>query len=65
MTLDLLFRNEHEYHIIKDSGLPTRLDIASMFEEENVIWCGTFGQARAYKVTISRVNKGKRSLYLS
>jgi hypothetical protein len=61
ITLDVLFPSVVIYNVIKDCGLLTRSSMATLFEisEEEVLWCGFFDKALAWKVTVPRKRKGK------
>jgi hypothetical protein len=56
ITLDVVFSSGSIYNIIKDSSLLTPSMVASLYhiEEEQIIWCGFFDQAMAWKCTIPR-----------
>lgn len=61
ITLDVLFPSLAIYNAIKDSGLLTRSSMARLFEleEEEIVWCGFFDKAMAWKVTVPRKRKSK------
>jgi hypothetical protein len=62
ITFDVMFDSEEEYSIVKQSGIlspKTAADTLGL-SEENIIWCGFFDPARAFKVTIPRMLEGRR-----
>lgn len=61
ITFDVMFEREQVYNAIKNAGILGKHDIANMFaiKSEEVVWCGFFDQARAFKATIPRRRNGK------
>jgi len=56
VTFDVMFASDEEYRLIKESGVlsaSTAAEILGLPEEE-IVWCGFFDSARAFKVTIPR-----------
>ncbi|KAF2181398.1 hypothetical protein K469DRAFT_713831 [Zopfia rhizophila CBS 207.26] len=64
ITLDILFPNHSIYNLIKKSGLLTTEKIASLYslKVEDVIYCGFFDQAWAFKATIPRMRGGNYAI---
>ncbi|KAF2267780.1 hypothetical protein CC78DRAFT_47406 [Lojkania enalia] len=64
ITLDILFSNHNIYTSIKNSGLLTKETIAQLYslKPEQVIYCGFFDQAWAFKATMPRITNGKISV---
>jgi len=60
ITLDVMFPDLAVYTLVKHSNLLTRTLIARLYhlKEEEIIWCGFYDQAMAWKATIPR--KGLR-----
>lgn len=60
ITFDVMFENEHVYRIIKESQILDSKLIEDLYElkPEDVLWCGWFDQARAWKATIPRKRNG-------
>jgi hypothetical protein len=56
ITLDVVFSSSSIYNIIKASSLLTPSVIARLYhiKEEEIIWCGFYDQAMAWKCTIPR-----------
>ncbi|TVY92932.1 hypothetical protein LAWI1_G002428, partial [Lachnellula willkommii] len=56
ITLDVVFSSLPVYNIIKASSLLTPTTLALMYhlKEEDIVWCGFFDQAMAWKCTIPR-----------
>ncbi|KAI1818654.1 hypothetical protein GGS20DRAFT_581409 [Poronia punctata] len=57
VTFDVMFDSENQYNLIKESGifsLETVADILGVSNERDIVWCGFFDPARAFKVTIPR-----------
>ncbi|TVY14208.1 hypothetical protein LARI1_G007945 [Lachnellula arida] len=56
ITLDVVFSSLPVYNIIKASSLLTPTTLARMYhlKEEDIVWCGFFDQAMAWKCTIPR-----------
>ncbi|CZT13752.1 uncharacterized protein RAG0_17249 [Rhynchosporium agropyri] len=61
ITLDVVFANPTVYDILKKSDLLNRTTIAQLYHlnEADLIWCGFFDQALAFKATIPRMRNGK------
>ncbi|KAI8631639.1 hypothetical protein F5Y19DRAFT_473317 [Xylariaceae sp. FL1651] len=62
ITFDVMFGSEGEYKLVKDSGIlsaKTAADILGL-PESDIVWCGFFDPARAFKITIPRVLSGRR-----
>ncbi|KAI0020014.1 hypothetical protein F4780DRAFT_744096 [Xylariomycetidae sp. FL0641] len=62
ITFDVMFESKDVYHIIKQSGLLTASRMAEVFglSESDIVWCGFFDPAQAFKVTIPRIRAGRR-----
>jgi hypothetical protein len=56
ITLDVVFSSSSIYNIIKESSLLTPSMVARLYhiKEEEIIWCGFYDQAMAWKCTIPR-----------
>jgi len=56
ITLDVMFETEEVYRAIKESSVLDQNLIENLYElgPGEVIWCGWFDQARAFKATIPR-----------
>ncbi len=61
ITFDVMFDTEAAYLLVKDSGVLNQPLIERLYnlKPEEVIWCGFFDQARAYKATIARKQQGR------
>ncbi|KAF2728822.1 hypothetical protein EJ04DRAFT_86280 [Polyplosphaeria fusca] len=61
ITFDILFPSPHIYNVVKESGFLTVQKIAQLYDmkTDNVIYCGFFDQAWAFKATIPRMRNGK------
>jgi hypothetical protein len=62
LTFDVMFDSPAVYSIVKGSGLLTPALIASLYsiKEEEIVYCGFFDQALAFKATIPRTRGGRR-----
>ena len=62
ITFDVMFENETKYHAVKNAGLLSSVTIANTLgiSEQDIIWCGFFDPALAFKATIPRVRGGKQ-----
>jgi len=60
ITFDVMFENEHVYRIIKESQMLSSKLMENLYElkPEEILWCGWFDQARAWKATIPRKRHG-------
>jgi hypothetical protein len=56
LALDLLFRDEARYRLVRDSGVLTRARIAALYRvaEAEVLDVASFDAAQAIKVTLRR-----------
>ena len=56
LALDLLFRDEARYRLVRDSGVLTRSRIAGLYRiaEADVVGLESFDAAQAIKVTLRR-----------
>ncbi|KAI1391815.1 uncharacterized protein F4822DRAFT_436032 [Hypoxylon trugodes] len=63
ITFDLIFESRDTYLKVKDSGLLSPKTIAEAYKlaESDIVWCGFFDPAQAFKATIPRVRRGKRA----
>jgi hypothetical protein len=61
ITFDVMFETERVYQMVKKVDVLDRSNIARLLgvQEQDIIWIGFFDQARAFKVTIPRLHKGK------
>lgn len=61
ITLDVIFDDEAVYQQIKESGVLNPEIIASLYHIslEDLIWCGFYDQALAFKATLPRTRQGK------
>ncbi|KAI1452332.1 hypothetical protein F4805DRAFT_447825 [Annulohypoxylon moriforme] len=62
ITFDLIFESRDTYMKIKESGLLSIKKIANAYNlaESDIVWCGFFDPAQAFKATIPRIRAGKR-----
>ncbi|KAI8960262.1 hypothetical protein F5Y11DRAFT_358643 [Daldinia sp. FL1419] len=62
ITFDLIFESRDTYIKVKESGLLSVQTVASAFKlpESDILWCGFFDPAQAFKATIPRIRAGKR-----
>jgi hypothetical protein len=60
ITLDVLFSDGSIYSLVKSSSLLTTATVARLYhlKEDEIIYCGFYDQARAFKATIPRKRKG-------
>ncbi|KAI1088377.1 hypothetical protein F5B19DRAFT_471665 [Rostrohypoxylon terebratum] len=63
ITFDLIFESRDTYLKVKESGLLSAKAIASAYDlaESDIVWCGFFDPAQAFKATIPRIRAGKRT----
>ncbi|KAL7621705.1 hypothetical protein AAE478_009032 [Parahypoxylon ruwenzoriense] len=63
ITFDLIFASRETYLKVKESGLLSAKTISSAYNlpESDVLWCGFFDPAQAFKATIPRIRAGKRT----
>lgn len=61
ITLDVVFSSLPIYNVIKKSDLLSKATISRLYhlDESQIIWCGFFDQALAFKATIPRLRDGK------
>jgi hypothetical protein len=61
ITFDVMFESERIYQMVKKVDVLDRSNIARLLgvQEQDIIWFGFFDQARAFKVTIPRLHRGK------
>jgi hypothetical protein len=61
ITLDVVFSSLTVYNTIKKSNLLGRATIARLYhlQDSQIIWCGFFDQAMAFKATIPRMRDGE------
>ncbi|TAQ84352.1 hypothetical protein B7494_g7319 [Chlorociboria aeruginascens] len=61
ITLDVMFDDPKVYQVVKNSGLLGSDVISRLYAvaPENIIWCGFFDVAMAFKATIPRTRAGK------
>ena len=59
ITFDVLFDRQEIFQTIKTSDMLTKETIARLFDLslDQIIWCGFFDQAMAFKATILRIRK--------
>lgn len=62
ITFDIMFSSESVYQLVRQSDMlnPKTASDALGLPQEEIIWCGFFDPARAFKVTIPRVRAGKK-----
>jgi hypothetical protein len=62
ITFDVMFATEDEYNLVKQSGILSAKSAADVLglPEDDVVWCGYFDPARAFKVTVPRILGGRR-----
>lgn len=58
ITYDVLFDSPHIYNAVKSSGLLSAEVMCRIFDRSDIVWCGFFDQARAFKVTFPRSRGG-------
>ncbi|KAI1407539.1 hypothetical protein F5Y13DRAFT_174637 [Hypoxylon sp. FL1857] len=63
ITFDLIFESRDTYLKVKESGLLSPKTIADAYNlaESDIVWCGFFDPAQAFKATIPRIRGGKRT----
>lgn len=61
ITFDVIFEHEAMYKAVKDADILHKNAISDMFDItlKEVLWCGFFDQARAFKATIPRRRRGR------
>ncbi|KAH6658033.1 hypothetical protein BKA67DRAFT_204926 [Truncatella angustata] len=61
VTFDIMFGSADVYSAVKESGMLSLGALASAFglPEEQVVWCGFFEPALAFKVTVPRIRNGQ------
>lgn len=61
ITMDVIFSDPVVYALVKASNLLSPALIADLYElpEEEIVWCGFFDVALAFKATIARKRNGK------
>ena len=57
ITFDIIFKDEHAYRVVKESGVLTPERVASLYgiDQERIVRFLTFDPARAIKFTIRRL----------
>ncbi|KAI1505951.1 hypothetical protein F5X99DRAFT_415628 [Biscogniauxia marginata] len=62
ITFDVMFSSQDTFLAVKESGFFCPETVATLFDlpESDIIWCGFFDPAMAFKVTIPRIRAGKR-----
>ncbi|KAI1327043.1 hypothetical protein F5Y16DRAFT_207859 [Xylariaceae sp. FL0255] len=68
ITFDIMFDTEEEYSIIKESGVlsaKTSVEILGLESESDIVWCGWFDPARAFKVTVPRTLPGDKKTWIA
>ncbi|KAI1137608.1 hypothetical protein F5Y05DRAFT_404776 [Hypoxylon sp. FL0543] len=63
ITFDLIFESRDTYLKVKESGMLSPKTIAAAYNlsESDIVWCGFFDPAQAFKATIPRIRAGKRT----
>ena len=61
ITVDILFDAPEVYELVKASGILTTEAVAKLYDlsVDEMIWCGFFDQAQAFKATFPRKRNGK------
>jgi hypothetical protein len=61
LTIDIMFKTEDQYRLIKEAGFLTAANFAKLYEieEEDIVWSGFYDQALAWKGTIPRLFRAK------
>ncbi len=61
ITVDILFSTPEIYNLVKASGILTQEAVATLYNMsvEELVWCGFFDQALAFKATFPRKRAGK------
>lgn len=61
LTFDIMFESTDVYQAVKESGMLCPETIANIYKigsTDDILWCGFFDQARAFKVTLPRTRNG-------
>ncbi|KAI1372462.1 hypothetical protein F4677DRAFT_263532 [Hypoxylon crocopeplum] len=63
ITFDLIFESRDTYLKVRESGVLSAKTIADAYNlaESDIVWCGFFDPAQAFKATIPRIRAGKRT----
>lgn len=61
ITFDIIFKNKETYDFVKNTGLLRSNLIAELYNlsVDDIVYCGFFDQALAFKATIPRMRDGK------
>lgn len=61
ITFDIIFTNKETYNYVKNTGLLTTGLVARIYNlsADDIVYCGFFDQALAFKATIPRMRNGK------
>lgn len=61
ITVDILFTTQEIFDLVKASGILTQEAVAKLYDMtvEELVWCGFFDQALAFKATFPRKRHGK------
>jgi hypothetical protein len=62
LTFDIMFESQSMYTVMKSSAFLTKAVISGLYSvpEEDIIYCGFFDPALAFKATIPRLRQGRR-----
>ncbi|KAK5196812.1 hypothetical protein LTR72_001805 [Exophiala xenobiotica] len=62
LTFDIMFESQCMYTVMKSSAFLTKAVISGLYSvpEEDIIYCGFFDPALAFKATIPRLRQGRR-----
>ena len=61
ITFDIMFEDVEVYQVVKESGLLSPEAIAKIYKidsTDDILWCGFFDQALAFKATLPRTRNG-------
>jgi hypothetical protein len=61
LTFDIMFEDTEVYQVVKDSGMLCPETIANVYQvgsTDDIVWCGFFDQALAFKATLPRTRNG-------
>ena len=61
ITFDVIFEDAEVYQVVKESGLLSPEVIAKIYKTsstDDILWCGFFDQALAFKATLPRTRNG-------
>jgi hypothetical protein len=61
VTFDVMFDESNTYQAVKNSGILSQATMAQLFQRpaSDIVWCGFFDQALAFKLTLARKRNGE------